>query len=294
MVAEQVGALLVVVGETASGKSALALELAKKFDGELICADSWTVYKDFNIGTAKPSNLERAQIPHHLLDVADPRGGFSAVVFQQLAQTAIDAIHRRGKLPIMVGGTGLYIDSVLYHYGFLAPPPAELREKLSGMSLPEVLELAKERGLNTSGIDVRNKRRVIRLIENDGQLPTKKELRPNTLLIGINTPRETLKERVTQRVDHMLTQDLKFEVEKLANKYGWEAEPMKGIGYREWREYFEGSLNVEEVRQRIIKSTMDLAKRQRTWFKRNNSIHWFSTPVNMQEIDALVTTFLNK
>lgn len=294
MVAEQVGALLVVVGETASGKSALALELAKKFDGELICADSWTVYKDFNIGTAKPSNLERAQIPHHLLDVADPRGGFSAVVFQQLAQTAIDAIHRRGKLPIMVGGTGLYIDSVLYHYGFLAPPPAELREKLSGMSLPEVLELAKERGLNTSGIDVRNKRRVIRLIENDGQLPTKKELRPNTLLIGINTPRETLKERVTQRVDHMLTQDLKFEVEKLANKYGWEAEPMKGIGYREWREYFEGSLNVEEVRQRIIKSTMDLAKRQRTWFKRNNSIHWFSTPVNMQEVDALVTTFLNK
>jgi len=294
MVAEQVGALLVVVGETASGKSALALELAKKFDGELICADSWTVYKDFNIGTAKPSNLERAQIPHHLLDVADPRGGFSAVVFQQLAQTAIDAIHRRGKLPIMVGGTGLYIDSVLYHYGFLAPPPAELREKLNGMSLPEVLELAKERGLNTSGIDVRNKRRVIRLIENDGQLPTKKELRPNTLLIGINTPRETLKERVTQRVDHMLTQDLKFEVEKLANKYGWEAEPMKGIGYREWREYFEGSLNVEEVRQRIIKSTMDLAKRQRTWFKRNNSIHWFSTPVNMQEVDALVTTFLNK
>ena len=294
MVAEQVGALLVVVGETASGKSALALELAKKFDGELICAGSWTVYKDFNIGTAKPSNLERAQIPHHLLDVADPRGGFSAVVFQQLAQTAIDAIHRRGKLPIMVGGTGLYIDSVLYHYGFLAPPPAELREKLNGMSLPEVLELAKERGLNTSGIDVRNKRRVIRLIENDGQLPTKKELRPNTLLIGINTPRETLKERVTQRVDHMLTQDLKFEVEKLANKYGWEAEPMKGIGYREWREYFEGSLNVEEVRQRIIKSTMDLAKRQRTWFKRNNSIHWFSTPVNMQEVDALVTTFLNK
>ena len=294
MVAEQVGALLVVVGETASGKSALALELAKKFDGELICADSWTVYKDFNIGTAKPSNLERAQIPHHLLDVADPRGGFSAVVFQQLAQTAIDAIHRRGKLPIMVGGTGLYIDSVLYHYGFLAPPPAELREKLSGMSLPEVLELAKERGLNTSGIDVRNKRRVIRLIENDGQLPTKKELRPNTLLIGINTPRETLKERVTQRVDHMLTQDLKFEVEKLANKYGWEAEPMKGIGYREWREYFEGSLNVEEVCQRIIKSTMGLAKRQRTWFKRNNSIHWFSTPVNMQEVDALVTTFLNK
>lgn len=291
---KQVGPLLVIVGETASGKSALAMELAKQFDGEIISADSWTVYKGFDVGTAKSSNLERAIVPHHLLDVADPSGGFSAVIFQQLAQSAIDAIHRRGKLPILVGGTGLYIDSVIYHYGFLAPPPPELRERLNNMPLSEILELAKEKGLDTSGIDVRNKRRVIRLVENDGALPTRKPLRPNTLIIGIQTPRETLASRATRRVEHMIAAGLENEVQQLAKQYGWGAEPMKGVGYKEWREYFEGSATLEETKARIIKSTLDLAKRQRTWFKRNNSIHWFSTPVDFTNIVELVTTFLNK
>lgn len=292
--AEQVAPLIVVVGETASGKSALAMELARKFNGELICADSWTVYKGFDIGTAKPSKLERAMVPHHLLDVADPRGGFSAVIFQQLAQAAIDAIHRRGKVPILVGGTGLYIDSVMYNYGFLSAPPPELRERLNGMKLTEVLELAKSKGLDTSSIDARNKRRVIRLIENEGALPTRKPLRPNTLILGLQTSRDTLTERITKRVDTMLEAGLEFEVQKLVNEYDWDAEPMKGVGYKEWREYFEGSASLEQARQRIIKNTLDLAKRQRTWFKRNKSIHWFPTPVNQQLIDELVTTFLNK
>jgi tRNA dimethylallyltransferase len=292
--AEHVGPLIVIVGETASGKSAMAVELAKKFDGEIISADSWTVYKGFDIGTAKPSNVERALIPHHLLDVADPRGGFSAVIFQQLAQAAIHAIHRRGKLPILVGGTGLYIDSVIYHYGFLSPPPPELRQRLNGMELPEVLELAKQKGLDTSGIDTRNKRRVIRLIENNGVLPTKKALRPNTLLLGIQTPRETLSERIASRADTMIFLGLEFEVQELAQQYGWDAEPMKGVGYKEWREYFEGSASLEQTKERIIKNTLDLAKRQRTWFKRNNSIHWISTPVDYTQVEDLVTTFLNK
>lgn len=294
MVAKPIVPLIVVVGETASGKSALALELAKKFDGELICADSWTVYKGFDIGTAKPSMLERAMVPHHLLDVADPRGGFSAVIFQQLAQAAINAIYRRGKLPILVGGTGLYVDSVIYSYGFLSAPPPELREKLNGMQLEQVVELAKQKGLDTTGIDTRNKRRVIRLIENKGALPTRKPLRPNTLVLGIQTSRDTLAERIAKRVDAMLAAGLEFEVGELAKEYGWDAEPMKGVGYKEWREYFEGSASMEQTSQRIIKGTLDLAKRQRTWFKRNNSIHWIPTPVNQQLIDELVTTFLNK
>ena len=286
--------LIVIVGETASGKSALAMELAKKFDGEIISADSWTVYRGFDIGTAKPSKLERAMVPHHLLDVADPSGGFSAVIFQQLAQAAINAIHHRGKLPILVGGTGLYIDSVIYHYGFLAPPPPELRERLNDMDLSEVLELAKQKGLDTSGIDTRNKRRVIRLIENNGVLPTKKGLRPNTLILGIQTPRESLVERITRRVDSMVSLGLEFEVRGLARQYGWDAEPMKGVGYKEWREYFAGSANLEQVQERIIKNTLDLAKRQRTWFKRNKSIQWIPTPINFTNVVELVTTFLNK
>ena len=292
--ASAVKPLLVIVGETASGKSALALELAKRFDGEIISADSWTVYEGFDIGTAKPSKLERAMVPHHLLDVADPRGGFSAVIFQQLAQAAIDAIHRRGRLPILVGGTGLYIDSVIYRYSFLAAPPAELRSKLNAMSLEQVLELAKQKGLDTSGIDVRNKRRVIRLIENEGVLPSRKPLRPNTLVIGIRTPRETLEERVAARVDGMLSSGLELEAKKLAREYGWDAEPMKGVGYKEWREYFEGSETLEQTRARILKNTLDLAKRQRTWFKRNYSIQWITTPVEFTSVVELVTTYLNK
>lgn len=270
------------------------MEVAKKFNGEIISADSWTVYKGFDIGTAKPSKLERAMVPHHLLDVADPRGGFSAVIFQQLAQSAINGIHQREKLPILVGGTGLYVDSVIYNYGFLKAPLPEQREKLNAMSLEEVLDLAAQNGLSTSGIDTRNKRRVIRLIENNGEQPTRQPLRPNTLLIGIQTPRDTLTERISKRVEDMITAGLEFEVQKLAQEYGWDAEPMKGVGYKEWHEYFEGSATMAETKKRIIKNSLDLAKRQRTWFKRNKSIQWFATPVNMTGIEDLVTTFLNK
>lgn len=286
--------LLVIVGETASGKSALAVELAKRFDGEIISADSWTVYKGFDIGTAKPSKLEQAMIPHHLLDVADPRDGFSAVIFQRLAESAIAAIQQRGRLPVLVGGTGLYVDSIIHRYTFLAPPPPELREKLNAMSLPEVLELARSKGLDVSAVDIRNKRRVIRLIETDGAQPGKEDLRPNTLILGIRTPRETLAARIAQRVDNMVAAGLELEVRQLAKKYGWDVEPMKGVGYKEWREYFEGSASLNEVKQRIIKNTLDLAKRQRTWFKRNYSIQWISTPVDIISTVEEVTTYLNK
>jgi len=289
----QIPSLVVIVGETASGKSDLAMRLAEQLDGELVCADSWTVYKDFDIGTAKPSKLERAKIPHHLLDVADAHGGFSAAVFQELAQPAINAIAARGRLPIMVGGTGLYVDSVLYQYSFLEQADPAERERLNNMTLNEVLAEANIKGLDTSMVDTRNKRRVIRLIENEGQLPTKKALRPNTLILGIRVPREELEARITKRVDAMLEAGLEFEVQRLADEYGWGAEPMKGVGYAQWREYFEGSQTLTETRAKIIKATLDLAKRQRTWFKRNKSIHWLGTPVKWTYVVDTVTTFLD-
>lgn len=289
-----VGPLLVIVGETASGKSSLAHELAKKFDGEIISADSWTVYKDFDIGTAKPSGLERAMIPYHLLDVADAHGGFNAVVFQQLALAAIGGIERRGKLPILVGGTGLYIDSVIYEYQFLPPTDPELRKELNKLSLAEVLQRAEDRGLDTTGIDLRNKRRVIRLIENQGLRPSKKALRENTLILGLQVPRAQLRARVELRTDTMLLAGLEDEVRELADRYGWDVEPMKGIGYAQWKAYFEGTQSLEETREKIIKATMDLAKRQRTWFKRNESIHWLTTEDKYTEAVDLATTFLNK
>lgn len=283
--------LIVIVGETASGKSALALELAKKFDGELICADSWTVYKGFDIGTAKPSRKERKKIPHHLLDVADPAEGFSAAEFKKLATNTIQSIVLRGKLPIMVGGTGLYIDSVLYDYSFLPPSDPVLRAELNAMSLEQVVARAGELELDTTGIDLRNKRRVIRLIENNGVRPGKHEVRANTLVLGIKTDRERLQERIAQRVDAMLAAGLEQEARLLSQMYGWRVEPMKGIGYSEWEDYFVGRQTLEETKRRIVKDTQDLAKRQRTWFKRNSSIQWVNDRSNAVEI---VTTFLNK
>ena len=285
--------LVVIVGETASGKSRLALELAERFNGEIICADSWTVYKGFNIGTAKPSAADQARVRHHLLDVADAKEGFSAVVFQRLANEAIMDIQNRGKLPILVGGTGLYIDSVIYDYGFLPPSSPELRAELNSMSLEEVLARADGLGLDTAGIDLRNKRRVIRLIENNGVRPSKKSLRDNTILMGLSVPREQLQANMERRVDAMLAAGLEDEVRNLAEDYGWDTEPMKGIGYAQWKAYFEGTQSLDETRTKIIKATLDLAKRQRTWFKRNKSIHWLATEDKIAEAVDILTTALN-
>jgi len=286
--------LLAIVGETASGKSDLGLTLAERLNGEIICADSWTVYKGFDIGSAKPSAEERARVRHHLLDVADPREGFSAVLFQRLAKQAISDIAGRGKLPIIVGGTGLYVDSVLYDYSFLPPSDPSYRKELEALTVPELLDRAVTMGLDISMIDTRNKRRIIRLIENAGALPSRKELRANTMVCGLRLPREVLRRRVEARVEAMVAAGLEQEVTALAQTYGWDVEPMKGIGYREWRPYFEGVQTLAEVRARIVKSTMDLAKRQRTWFKRNNSIHWLDYPCETTELVDIVTTVLNK
>jgi len=284
--------LIVIVGETASGKSALALELAKRFNGEIIAADSWTVYREFDIGTAKPSPEEQKQIKHHLIDIIGAEQGFNAALFQELANKAIRDIHSRGKLPILVGGTVLYVDSILFNFGFLPVVDAVERAARNAKSLEELLTEARARGIDLTGIDTRNKRRVIRALEGRGQRPTASKMRTNTLILGIRTPREQLRERVAKRVNGMLEQGLEEEVKKLAKRYGWDVEPMKGIGYREFKDYFEGRQTLEEVKEHIISSTVqNLAKRQRAWFKRNKSIHWLD---NNEQAFSLVEEFLNK
>jgi tRNA dimethylallyltransferase len=290
-VATTPGPIIAVIGETASGKSAVGLELARRYNGEIIAADSWTVYRDFNIGTAKPSPAEQAEIKHHLIDIVDAPDGFNAAQFKRLAQTAIADIESRGKLPIIVGGTGLYVYGVLYDYSFMPPGPAELRAKRNDMTIEELLAEIQAEGISTDGIDIRNKRRLIRLLESGGERPINSELRDNSLIVGLKLDRDTLKHRVEQRVDAMLAAGLEQEVKQLSEKYGWDVEPMKGIGYREWREYYHGSQNLELTRQRIISATMQLAKRQRTWFKRNERIQWANDP---RIIVDIATTFLNK
>lgn len=285
--------LVVIVGETASGKSAVAHQLAKQFNGEIISADSWAVYRGFDIGTAKPTAAERAEVTYHLIDVAEPEDGFSAVLFKQLATEAIADITNRGKLPFLVGGTGLYIDSILFDYGFLPSTDPDLRRELDALTLNEVLQRAKGLQLDTEGIDLGNKRRVIRLIENNGVRPTKQALRPSTAVVGLQTERSLLQTRVERRVDGMLAAGLEQEVQNLAQRYGWDVEPMKGIGYREFRLYFEGLQTIAETRERIIRSTIQLAKKQRTWFKRNKSIHWLDNRGDIPQVVELITTLLN-
>ncbi len=283
--------LIVVVGETASGKSKLAIKLAEQFNGEIICADSWTVRREVNIGTAKPGADDLKRVPHHLLDIVGPCADFTAAVFKGLAEQQIKDITMRGRLPVLAGGTGLYIDSVIYNYGFLPEGNREERHNLNLLNVEELQSLAVSRDLSLESIDVRNKRRIIRLLETNGQAPTKSEMRSDTLILGLTVPREELRQRVTARVDNMLALGLEQEVKELVETYGWGCEALKGIGYREWREYLVGSQSIEQTRERIISATMNLAKRQRTWFKRNNSIQWISDPSKAVEI---VTTFLNK
>lgn len=275
--------LLVIVGPTASGKSALAMKIAKEFNGEIISADSWTVYKRFDIGTGKPSQTDRKAVKHHLLDVREPTDGFNAPMFKELAAKAIENIQKRGKLPILAGGTGLYIDSLLYDFGFLPSLSGDNREELNKKTIPELLGLAASRKIDLIDIDIRNKRRIIRAIESGGQKPTKKHLRSGALVVGLQTPPEELKTRIEKRLDKMLYAGLEQEVRELSQSYGWDAEPMKGIGYREWREYFHGNQTLNQTRQRIISATNNLAKRQRTWFKRNPDIQWFGTPEQAYE-----------
>lgn len=285
--------LIVIVGETASGKSDLAMNIAKRYGGEIICADSWTVRKEVNIGTAKPTNQDRLIVPHHLLDIVQPNEDFTAAVFQRLAQKTIQQIHRAGKLPIMVGGSGLYINGVLYDYQFMPAGDRQLRLKLNHLTLSELQQKVYALKCDNSGIDMQNKRRLIRFIETKGLKPTKKSLRSNTIIIGIKIECATLNSRIVTRVDNMIQQGLADEALAISIKYGWQCEALKGIGYREWQNYFLGIQSLEKTKEIIIKSTMDLAKKQRTWFKRNNSIHWLSSPINYREVDDILTSFIN-
>lgn len=283
--------LIAIVGQTASGKSTLALRLAEMFNGEIIAADSWTVRKGLDIGTAKPSMSERKSIKHHLLDIVEPCQDFTAAEFQKQATSAVKDIQTRNHVPILVGGTGLYVDSVLYDYSFSPPGSSVQRDAYSQLSIEELLKEAESKMLDTSSIDVRNKRRIIRLLETNGATPSRRPLRENTLVLGVRTEKDMLDDRINKRVELMLEQGLEGEVRSLAEEYGWDCEAMKGIGYVEWREYFEGSQTIEQTKARIVRSTKNLAKRQHTWFKRSSDIIWCSSTGQAEEkVSAFLKT----
>ncbi len=284
--------LIVIVGPTATGKSDLAIKIAESFNGEIVSADSWTIRRYMDIGTAKPSPALRNLVPHHLIDVIEPDEDFNVVEYKKLALEAINSIHDKGKIPILVGGSGLYVDAVIYDYSFLPPGEAAERSRLNLMSLEDVQKIAIINGLDLSLIDEQNKRRVIRLIESKGESARKSHLRDKTLIIGLQADYDVLKQAIVNRVELMIEAGLEEEVRGLMLRYGWDIEALKGIGYSEWRQYFSNKQTVDCTKDLIIRHTLALAKKQQTWFKRNKSIQWFITPVKYIDIVELITTFI--
>lgn len=281
--------LIVIVGQTASGKTALAMELAEKFDGEIICADSRTIYRGMDIGTAKPTMEEQGRVPHHGINLINPDETFSAAQFKEYALKVIQEIHRRGKLPILVGGTGLYIDAVLFDFQFVDNADPQLREELSAKTISELQSVIKEQGYPMPE-NAQNKRYLIRTIERRGVSGESKGIRPNTLAIGIAVEPEVLKERIRRRVDAMLGAGFVEEYRQLLSHYPKTAPGFLAPGYKAFAKYLDGTLSIDDAKAKFVTNDWQLARRQRTWFKRNSSVQWMSDRSNAVDI---VTTFLN-
>ena len=285
-----VAPLVVILGPTASGKSALALQLAEQFNGEIISADSRAIYKGMDIGTAKPSPEEQASIPHHLLDVITPDQSFSVADFQRLARGAIEDIVARGRVPFLAGGSGLYIDSVIYNFSFRPSADKDERKRLQAFPVEELQAMLQEQEISLP-LNERNPVHLIRALETKGVAGTSTELRPNTLVLGISLERDELEGRIRDRVDKMVSSGFIEEVKQLSGKYGWSVPALRAPGYKAFRLYLNGQLSLDEAKQQFVQYDLQYAKRQKTWFRRSSDIHWIS---NSEEAVDLVTTFLNK
>lgn len=281
--------IIAVVGPTASGKSALGILLALKFGGEIICADSRTIYKDMDKGTAKPSTAERTLVPHLGLDLVDPSEKFSAAQFQRYATHTIDDIQALGNIPIVVGGSGMYVDGLLYGFDFLAGP--DTQDDLDAKTLPELQQLAAERDLLPSSEVLQNKRHLVGFIRRGGNTGTRTELPKNILILGIRVEKAELDVRIEQRADSIIAAGLVSETQNLLEKWGPDAPALLAPAYKPFVEYSQGKLSLPEARERFILNDKQLAKRQMTWYKRNKDVHWVT---GQEQAEQLVADFLAK
>lgn len=281
--------LIAIVGPTASGKSALAMKIAQEFNGEIITADSRTVYKGMDIGTAKPSKEDQTKVKHWGLDLAEPGQRFTAYQFKKYAEGAVADIQKRGKLPILVGGTGLYVDGVLFDFGFRSDADLRERQELEELTVEKLQEIIKQKGYSMPE-NKQNKRYLIRTVETGGQASTKKlGLDLGVVLVGLMPPSEGLKQRISKRAEKIFAKGALVETKDLADKHGEEAIARTGgIVYKICLELLYGSINYPEAIERFKKEDWQYARRQKTWFKRNKFIHWFEDP--KQAYDFLANT----
>lgn len=280
--------IVAIVGPTAVGKTDLSIALAKRFNGEIISGDSMQVYRGMDIGTAKITPAEMQDVPHHLLDIIDPGESYNVVRFQAMAKTAIEEITARQRLPFLVGGTGLYVNSLLYDYHFSGKTDRSYRDSLE--ALPAEALYAKLMAIrpDLQGTIKKNDRfRIIRALEiikttgeefvHDFDMPNNYESPYKLCLIGLNMDRQRLYDRINHRVDRMLDTGLLAELEILLRKgYNEKIQALQAIGYKELIAYLHGFCSMEEAVDLLKKNTRHFAKRQITWFKRDPNIRWFN------------------
>ena len=285
--------VIAVVGATASGKTAYAIELAKKIGGEIISADSRLVYKGFDIGTAKPSIEERCGIPHYMLDIVEPEFDYTAGLYVNEARRLITDISERGKIPIIAGGTGLYFRLLLENYVMpQVEPNYELRKELERLSSEDLFEMFSQ--LDPEGaqkISCNDKKKLIRAIEIVKTLnkPLSQvrgigsDSEFDVEWIGLNYPREELYNRINRRVDLMIENGLIDETRFLLKKHGHIYNIVNTIGYQEMTQYLDGVIPLDEAAEKLKQNKRNYAKRQLTWFRKNSQIKWNIYPDKLEK-----------
>ena len=273
--------IIVITGPTGVGKTKLSIELAKKLNGEIINADSMQVYRELDIGTAKITEPEKENIKHYLFDICDVNDFYTVKDYQRDCRRSIEEIIKKGKTPIIVGGTGLYIKSALYNYIF---KEEDASNNYDNMTNEEMYEFIKK---NTrEEVHINNRKRMIRILDkyNNNNLDTEKKenelVYDNVFFIGLTTERDKLYEIVDNRVDKMIEKGLIEESQKLYNRKIHSKAVTTGIGYKELYQYFDGIITLDEAIELIKKNTRHYIKRQYTWFNNKMNIEWFNVDLD--------------
>ena len=296
--------VIVIIGPTAVGKTKLGVELAKALNGEVISGDSMQIYRQMNIGTAKVTAEEMEGIVHHCIDIVDPTENYSVHDFQKNVRAKITEITARGRIPVIVGGTGLYIKAALYDYEFEETPDDHqaITVKYKDYSNEQLHEhLLSVDSQSAHVLHPNNRRRILRAIEifeSTGQKKSDIISRQehvclyDAYFVGLTLPRDILYERLNQRVDKMKEMGLKDEIDRLYQQgLRRDNQSMKAIGYKEWFDYYDGLVDENEVYENIKKHSRQYAKRQYTWFKNQFQVHWYD--VNLADFKQTILAVLN-
>ena len=297
--------MIFIGGATASGKTSISIELAKRLNGEIISADSMQVYKYMNVGTAKATKEEQCGIVHHMIDIVDPHDSYSVAEYQEQARRIIVDVKQRNKVPIIVGGTGLYVNSLLYDYHPSARDEGlreQLKQELNQYGIDymytKLLELDPKSAEN---IHKNNVKRVLRALEviiltGESMADKRDKEKPYPhLMYAVNMERETLYERINKRVDMMFDNGLKEEVNYLVNDLGvnFDCQSMQAIGYKEFRDYMAGEIEENTLKELIKQHSRNYAKRQQTWFKSIESCVWIKNEEKESICNKIIKDYSN-